>query len=229
MKILISDFDATFYRFDDYETTIKNVEAASTFVEKGNIFIIATGRPIHSLKPLLEEFQVPYTYLITNDGACILDSDLNIIRNTIIDDATSFDLFNLINNNKYCGMSVIDDGSNYLLDYVPNVEGILTKIIDLEKCSDFLEDIKNSYLTVNGYLNGDYILIHEYRVNKTFAIKALLEKLDLGIKPIVVGDSINDIDMVSEYDGFAMNDSYDILKKRTNKYVDGVYQLLNSK
>ena len=228
MKIVVSDFDSTFYRFDDYEATIKNIESAAAFVQKGNIFIIATGRPIHSLKPILDEFQVPYSFLITNDGGCIFDSELNIIKNTIIDDDTSFELFNLMSNNKYCGMPVVDDGSNYLLDCVPNVEAIFTKIINLEKCTDLLEYIKNTYPTVSGYLNDDYILVHERKVNKTFAIKILLEILDLGIKPIVVGDSINDTDMVSEYDGFAMNDSYDILKKLTTKYVDGVYQLLNN-
>ena len=44
-KIIVSDFDNTFFT-DSYK---KNIELVNDFVNKGNIFIIATGRPIYLL------------------------------------------------------------------------------------------------------------------------------------------------------------------------------------
>ena len=46
MKILVSDFDNTFYT----QKIEENVKLVNQFREKGNVFIIATGRPLYLLK-----------------------------------------------------------------------------------------------------------------------------------------------------------------------------------
>ena len=43
MKILASDFDSTLY-VDDHSVVLKNVEAIQSFIKKGNLFGIVTGR-----------------------------------------------------------------------------------------------------------------------------------------------------------------------------------------
>ena len=52
MKILVSDFDKTFFTDEIKE----NVELVSKFMEEGNKFIIATGRPLYLLKPELKKY-----------------------------------------------------------------------------------------------------------------------------------------------------------------------------
>ena len=50
MKILISDFDKTFYT-ENYDNNIKLI---NEFVNAGNKFVIATGRPLYFLEPSIE-------------------------------------------------------------------------------------------------------------------------------------------------------------------------------
>ena len=46
MKIVVSDFDNTFFT-DKY---LENIDIINDFVNKGNKFVIATGRPLYLLK-----------------------------------------------------------------------------------------------------------------------------------------------------------------------------------
>ena len=73
MKILASDFDNTIY-LDDKEETKKNIESIRKFVSFGNIFCIITGRNYIDLKKILIEENIPYTYLVCEDGAKIFNS-----------------------------------------------------------------------------------------------------------------------------------------------------------
>ena len=74
MKILASDFDNTIYYLDDEEKNKKNIEAIKKFVSYGNIFCIITGRNYTDLKTYLNKYDIPYTYLICEDGAKIFNN-----------------------------------------------------------------------------------------------------------------------------------------------------------
>ena len=56
MKILISDFDKTFYT-ENYDNNIKLI---NEFVNAGNKFVIATGRPLYFLEPSIEGKNINY-------------------------------------------------------------------------------------------------------------------------------------------------------------------------
>ena len=74
MVILASDFDDTIYFPEDRKKTIENAEAIRNFVSYGNTFCIITGRTYSVLKTFLQEFEIPYSYLICEDGAKIFNS-----------------------------------------------------------------------------------------------------------------------------------------------------------
>ena len=74
MKILASDFDNTIYYLDDSEKNQKNFEAIRKFVSYGNIFCIITGRNYTDLKKILNQYNIPYSYLICEDGAKIFNN-----------------------------------------------------------------------------------------------------------------------------------------------------------
>ena len=67
MKVLVSDFDNTLFT-DDYQLNIKKI---NEFVDKGNLFIIATGRNYNQLKSDIKGKNIKYSYLICEDGAKI--------------------------------------------------------------------------------------------------------------------------------------------------------------
>ena len=83
-KILVSDYDNTFYINDnDIKNNIKKVE---TFRNKNNIFVIATGRSYYDFTKKLKDYPIKYDYLIINHGTTILDFNGNIKENYIIDE-----------------------------------------------------------------------------------------------------------------------------------------------
>ena len=78
-KVLVSDYDQTFYLNDkDIEINKQEVE---NFRNKGNIFIIATGRSFFDFKNKVNMYDIVYDYVILNHGTTILDKDNNIIFN----------------------------------------------------------------------------------------------------------------------------------------------------
>ncbi len=75
MKILISDFDKTFYT-ENYDNNIKLI---NEFVNAGNKFVIATGRSYTSIKKEINKYNIPYNYLICNNGSVIFNEQDEII------------------------------------------------------------------------------------------------------------------------------------------------------
>ena len=78
-KMLVSDYDQTFYLND--EDIEKNKQAVAKFRKAGNIFVIATGRSYLDFFNKLEIYNFEYDYLIINHGATILDAYNNILAN----------------------------------------------------------------------------------------------------------------------------------------------------
>ena len=68
MKMFVSDFDHTL--FVDQTISQDNIHLIKSCQEKG-IFVIATGRSLHSLLDALEPFSIHPDYLILNNGAMI--------------------------------------------------------------------------------------------------------------------------------------------------------------
>ena len=111
MKILASDFDNTIYLENDKEKTKENIVAIKRFVSLGNIFCIITGRSYPDLKKVLIEEDIPYTYLICEDGAKIFNN-MDYCLNTILLDKKEVDeivSFAEENNWDY----YLDDGYNH--------------------------------------------------------------------------------------------------------------------
>lgn len=78
-KILVSDYDQTFYLNDqDIEINKHEVEK---FKKDGNIFIIATGKSFFDFKNKVHAYNIDYDYVILNHGATILDKNYNILLN----------------------------------------------------------------------------------------------------------------------------------------------------
>ncbi len=73
-KIIISDYDQTFYIND--EDIERNKVAVSKFEEKGNLFIIATGRSYLDFKNKVEAYNIN-SYYVTGDSIEIISSKTN--------------------------------------------------------------------------------------------------------------------------------------------------------
>lgn len=217
MKILVSDFDKTFYT-DDIE---KNVELVNKFIEEGNKFIIATGRPLYLLRPELEKYSIKYDYLICNDGAVIFDSEENIIDKTNIEHFQAIKIYNFLKRSSgfehvYID-AIYDFGGLDAKDY----NGILALPYDKNIATNILKEIKNKYFTVNAYLSHRWLNILSADVSKGTAIKFLCDKQNwLGENIYVIGDGLNDMSMTIFKNSYAVNDSNEEFKNNCNNVIE---------
>ena len=81
---------------------------------------------------------------------------------------------------------------------------------------------------VNSYwISESSLEIISSKTNKSKAIKLLLEKLNISTNNIyTIGDGYSDIQMVKDFNGFAMKDAVSELKEVANKEYESVSDLI---
>jgi len=85
MKMLISDYDYTIKPFENnpsiYERIVfkKNIDSIKRFIDRDNIFVIATGRTTSSIMDELKKYKINYSYLIAYNGRVIIDRNNKVI------------------------------------------------------------------------------------------------------------------------------------------------------
>ncbi len=241
-KILVSDYDKTFYLND--EDVEKNKIAVEKFRKNGNIFVIATGRSYYDMQKKISEYKIIYDYLIINHGATILNEKDEIIYNFSIKNETANKIRDDLK--KYIPNIKIDTEINknkiqaqkYFcckekmsrLDF--NNED-LTKInikLDSEEITNEISKMINDKYSndINCYkVSKDMIEIISKEINKAKAIQLFANYYDLDNKFIyTIGDGYSDIEMIKNFNGYAMKDSVEELKKVAKKECESVAKLI---
>ena len=227
-KILVSDYDQTFYLNDD------DIELNKKFVEKfrknGNIFVIATGRSYFDFHNKVNMYHFDYDYVIINHGATILDKNDTIIANFSIND-------NVINNIKedlQLEKSIKGFCCSKLKSRVDFEHRDLTKINvkynTKEEAMTINEVINNKYSAdVNSYyVTENSLEIISNKTNKSNAINLLLERLNILKENIyTIGDGYSDIEMIKDFNGYAMVNSVKELKQVAIKEYKSVSNLID--
>lgn len=226
-KLLVSDYDQTFYIND--EDIEKNKIAVNEFRKKGNIFVIATGRSYADFMKKKNQYNIECDYLIINHGATILDKKDNIIFNEKIPneilDSLKFDLHIENSERNFC-CSILESRVDF--EY-KNLTKIHVKYNDLEYSNKILKKLEEKYNSfLNSYLvSGNSIEIISKNANKSKAIKLLSKKIEIGQEKIyTIGDGYSDIEMVKDYNGYAMKESVDELKNVALEEIDSVRDLI---
>ena len=230
MKILASDFDDTIYFEDDVEKSIKNIKAIKEFVSFGNSFCIITGRNYSDVKLLLNEYNIPYTYLICEDGAKIFNNMDYCIDTIYMDKELIKEIINMLNEYNYD--YYLDDGynkTNNINDCVKVVVNCSEKDKQVEIVNKIKENIK-----VYVYASKYHINIVNFSVNKANALKRLLNIESLSYNNLhVIGDNSNDYEMVKNFSGAIMKKHHSLLndlgKKEYNELSDYINDLLKDK
>ena len=218
MKILASDFDKTIYIEDSFYLN-KNISTILEFMRLGNIFIIITGRSYFDIKVLLNKYHIPYTYLICEDGAKIYDSNDYCISTSLIDADTIKKIIFILNQFNY--QYLLDDGYNYTTNIYDCVK-IAIPYNDISDASLLLQKIKSS-VSVEGYISDNYININNIGVNKYSSLKKLIDIEKFNCNDLyVIGDDINDLEMIKNFKGAIMEQHHEVLDtidKKNYKYL----------
>lgn len=214
MKILASDFDNTIYYLDDSKKNLKNVEAIKSFVKKGNVFCIVTGRNYSDLKKLLNEHNIPYTYLICEDGAKIFNNMDYCIETILLERKEIEKTIPILDKNN-CDY-YLDDGYNKTTNYDDCVK-IVVNCTDESEKEKMVQLIKKES-NVHIYASRFHINIINKNVNKQNAIKRLfnLEQLDYNLLH-TIGDNDNDYEMLQAFDGAVIKKHHPKLNELNKK------------
>ena len=222
MKVLASDFDLTLY-VDDLEIVKKNVMAIRRFMKNGNLFGIITGRNYSDIKVLLNQYDIPYHYLICQDGAKLFDSmdycfstvslsREDIVRIVPVLEEYHFDYY-------------LDDGYNETtnMDDCVKVVGVIgNRREEAQKVVDIL--IKEGFYA---YLSMYYINILDSSVNKKNALEKLLVHADCYKEDLyVIGDSVNDLEMLTSFQGAIMKNHSKELEHLGKKSYNTLYEYI---
>ena len=198
MKILASDFDNTIYYLDDKEKNKKNVTAIKKFINQGNIFCIITGRNYSDLKILLNENDIPYSYLICEDGAKIFNNMDYCIDTILLDRKTIEQIIPILEENN----------CDYYLD---DVVKIVVNCTDEQEKNRIVQVVKEK-VNIHIYASRTHVNIINKTVNKENALKKLfnLEELNFDLLS-VIGDNDNDYEMLKAFKGAVIKKHHPIL------------------
>ena len=232
MKLLVSDYDGTFATSDE---DIKiNCKLLKKFIKNGNHFLLSSGRPLNSLKRQVEMYEIPYTYLGVSDGNFLYNKeDKLIMENHMssdilekISDIKRLDIYEQIQYtySKENSLEVKDDEKLGSIAFVIKKENITDDFLNQYKKLE--EENKEYQFDVYGFKSMFYYMIRPKGINKSSPIIHLEHELNIPKSKIfTIGDNINDIEMIRDYNGFMTGDNKQVEEYALKKY-NAVHELI---
>ncbi len=253
-KILASDYDGTLRREGLVDS--KDLEAIRAFRAQGNWFGIVTGRAYDMIVNELKHFGIQYDFLICNNGSVAFDHQGKCLYQINID----FDLalaliqwlekepdvlFGACDGRHYFSQTNGEEQKflvNNLIDVTMSTKAEIIQVKTItaffiykftaELTKDIAKRIDHQFNHRLGkHTNGDTIDIGPLGVSKSSALKRLQEQMPEA-SITTIGDHLNDMDMVRDFNGFAMNNGHEALKKVATQTVHTIFeaiQLLNQR
>lgn len=234
--MIISDFDDTLY----YNGLIskKDIEAISDFRKDNNVFVIATGSSYTSFKRKIKGFDLEYDYLIINHGTGILKEDKliydqKIDKNILEKIIEKYNLnlsenYTLIRNTEGNFFSTSREGL-----VRPNTSQITKIHIEFNKDNykkelSYLKSVYGKYLNIYEILSNYAIELISNKTSKLNAIEKLIKIENINKGNIyTIGDGYSDVEMISKYNGYAVPNAIDDVKKVCIRVIKNVGELIN--
>lgn len=232
-KILVSDFDGTFYT--DENSIRVNCCSIEQFIKEGNIFVLSSGRSLKSLTKKVNEYNIPYSYLSCSDGSFLFDNKGILHFASLIshDVVSIFSNLEKLNKHKRIDYTYVDDYSEKYDN--KKLLGSIAFIIDEENINrEYMIEFKKIrekhpeyQYDVYGYDGEYYFLIRPHGVSKSSPIEYLEELHRIPKENIfTIGDNTNDKELIRDYNGYRIGDNKDIIDVSLNKY-GAVYELVS--
>ena len=221
MKIIASDFDNTFFVKDE-DVLKENIEEVKRFIAAGNIFIIITGRSFTNIKKEIKKNNMSYSYLVCQDGANIFDKDDNCLISNYLPLNKNKILTDYLEKEKidYSYESAFNDN-----DVQKNATKITITLKQTDNKKEILENIKKQ-ANVYAYVSSKHINIIDSKVNKSKALAYLIKENYIDDSVIVIGDDINDYEMMKDYNGVVMKKHDPILDNLNKEEIESVNQYI---
>lgn len=234
-SIVFSDYDGTIYITE--ENMSKNIKSIEEYRNLGGRFVIVTGRSKASVSNVIKQYNIPYDYIISNNGAVILNNDMIKIYEQAISANISSKIIEYLKTKEnleiffYDNEDKVEYHNQELLKLrIRTLDYKLAQNIEDEINSIFKNDVKaHSAFPGRYYDNHDFVIIDIVSKNagKENAIKRLLDTLNIKKEQAVtIGDGRNDIGMIKEYEGYSMETAEEEVKEYASKIFENVSEAL---
>ncbi len=220
-KMIVSDYDETLYQTK--EQMKNNIEAIKDFQKQGNIFVLSTARPYKSIKQEIDKYNIPLDYLCCTDGGEVFKND-RYLTSTSIDKKAISKIRKIITLEPVISYS---KKNNHILEMYYIIDDTFDEKVVFSKIEEILKDYDNLKVCYE-YIGLDKtIIVKRCDVSKgtSAALIAAIEKIDSD-KVFTIGDGINDIPMIKDFNGFAIRDAKEEVKKLSLGVIDTVSDLI---
>lgn len=201
--LLVSDYDGTYKVANNIDLFFQNNQIIKELIDNNVLFMLSTGRMYYSIMDEINKYNIKYDFISCGNGVATLDNNGKIINyNTIDYEAVKFLEKYYKYLNSYAFLNLYGDENNK-----ENVE-LLIKI-NTEYLSLKREIIK--ILISQGldyYTDGDDMSkLHIFKkIGKVKSIKIVQKEKNILDKDVIcIGDSLNDLDMIKEYNGYIIS------------------------
>ena len=190
MKIVVSDIDSSMAEFQNSEL----ITAINKFINKGNMFIIATDKAINYVADTLALSDLISEYYICNDGAVIFDKFFNVLYRKDLKSNVVRPIMEMLEDDENILESFVDTSHGFVKDTSKPANGIVARPYDRVKAEMILNSIVLKYPDVHGYVNDNWLNITDIEVNKYNALEYLRENYRLDTHEVyVLGKDITDL------------------------------------
>lgn len=242
--LIVSDMDGTLINSKGYVSK-ENIDAISSFVAKGGLFGVATGRTEINVLPYIKDLPINCPSILYN-GAAIYDiNDKKYVKTSYINKGQLINpLKELLKEYKNLCMQIFTQGKLYIvsdmgsidpivlsecqpyeitsIDDIANEEWIKVMFADttpsLKKAQEFLINRIPPGVIHSVFSSPTYLEVFSHGVSKGSALKELMEITGCKRERVIaIGDYCNDIEMVKTAGlGLATSNAHPLLKEIAN-------------
>ncbi len=233
-KMLVSDYDGTLK--SDLKNLMINIEAIKKFRKQGNLFTISTGRSYESIKTECDRYGIEYDFLNCYDGSVLFDDQDNLLfankfsRPDLLALAITLPHESAIKEIKYHGTHGIVEIDHFVTDseQLSNVVMINLRLKMFKKLKTYISGFQGDYPRIKFAQVFNEVFIKD-EFDKSNGIQELEDYLNGEVcreNIITVGDNLNDLKLLQEYNGYKMLTSYPCMYGKGLKTTREVHTLI---
>lgn len=222
MKLFVSNYSGSL-NCCDYDIKYVNIPELKKFMEKGNKFLLNTNQSFNNIQEEIGKYDIPYNYLSCNDGNLLLDRKDNVLYMSNMNDDLDYDL-----------QIISHDYPEIKIDRFYYNDNIVEYCFTVDEYGEIIKALLNwlcqkyaiNYRVIN---NKDHFNIYLFNrgISKLSSINIIRDIEGINNKDIyIVGSTINDLDMLGEYNCYATLWANSEVKNICKKECLGVKSLL---
>ena len=162
----------------------------------------------------------------------LLSKDLEIIKVFTLDKELVDSILEYANNDKDIYDVILISAFDKNVTDTLNIVKIMLKLYSYDKALEVKNYIDKSYTNIKSYFisedNHYLVEVVSNKASKSLMIDKILDKEEIVKKNVyTIGDGINDIDMIRDYNGYRVRNSCKELVSVTDRVIDNVSDLIS--